>query len=133
MQIVKHNSYIAVAFLAKLSNYPIIGDYLEAFITPPLTSNAIDAFSRIHKTIKIPHDMTLTFTLFAIKDIQHRPETDKDRNKLAKLTCQFIRTLLKNNVLDLKNYIDDFEEFINSFLNIEDVVSLKKLIQGQKD
>jgi len=39
MQIVKNNSYIAVVFMAKLSNYPIIGDYFEAFLEPPLTIN----------------------------------------------------------------------------------------------
>lgn len=28
MQIVKNNSYIAVVFMSKLCNYPIVGDYL---------------------------------------------------------------------------------------------------------
>lgn len=28
MHIVKNNIYVAVAFMAKLSNYPIVGDYL---------------------------------------------------------------------------------------------------------
>lgn len=119
MQIVKNNIYIAVAFMTKLSNYPIVGDYLEAFIEPPLTINAIDVFSRLHKIVKIPHDITLSFTLFIMKDIQLRPENDKDRNKLAKLASQFIKGFIKNNVLDFKNYMDDLEEFINSLLNVE--------------
>ncbi len=133
MQIVKNNSYIAVVFMSKLSNYPIVGDYLEAFIDPPLTINSIDVFSRLHKIVKIPHDFTLSFALFMMKDVQQRPENDKDRNKLAKLTAQFIKSFIKNNVLDLKNYFDDLEEFINSFLNVEEVVALKKFMQGQKD
>lgn len=73
MQIVKNNSYIAVVFLAKLSNYPIIGDYFEVFLEPPLTINTIDVLSRLHKLVKIPHDITLSFALFMMKDVQQRP------------------------------------------------------------
>ena len=52
-----------------------------------------------------------------IKDSQQRPENDKDKNKLVKLAAQFIRSFMKNGVLDFKNYADDLEEFINSFIN----------------
>lgn len=72
MQVVKNNSYIAVVFMAKLSNYPIIGDYFEAFLEPPLTINSIDVLSRLHKVVKIPHDITLSFALFMMKDVQQR-------------------------------------------------------------
>jgi hypothetical protein len=133
MQIVKNNSYVAVMFMAKLSNYPIVGDYLETFLEPPLTVNSIDAFSRIHKLVKVPHDVTLSYVLFMMKDVQQRPENDKDRNKLAKMTAQFIKSFIKNNMLDFNNYFDDLEDFINSFLNVEEIAALKKLMQGQKD
>jgi len=73
IQIVKNNIYVAVAFMTKLSNYPIIGDYLEAFVIPPLTFNAIDVFSRLHKIVRVPHDVTLSFSLFIMKEIQLRP------------------------------------------------------------
>ena len=119
--------------MAKLSNYPIVGDYFEAFLEPPLTINSIDVLSRLHKLVKIPHDITLSFALFMMKDVVQRQENDKDKNKLAKLTAQFIRSFTRNNVLDLKNYLDDLEEFINSFLHIEEAVALKKMIQGQKE
>jgi hypothetical protein len=51
---------------------------------------------------------------------------------LAKLTSQFIKSFTRNNVLDMKNYYDDLEEFVNCFLHIEVAVALKKIIQGQK-
>jgi hypothetical protein len=107
MQIVKNNPYIAVLFMSKLCNYPIVGDYLEAFLEIPLNVNTIDTLSRLHKIVKIPHDFTLSFTLFMIKDIQQRPENDKDKNKLVKLATQFIKSFMKNSVLDFKNYADD--------------------------
>jgi len=119
MQIVMNNSYVAVVFMVKLSNYPIVGDYFEAFLEHPLTINSIDVFSRLHKLVKIPHDITLSFALFMMRDVKERPENDKDRNKLAKLTAQFIKSFTRNSVLDLKDYFDELEEFINSFLHIE--------------
>lgn len=72
MQIIKYNSYVAVVFLTKLANYPIIGDYFEIFLDPPLTINSIDVLSRLHKLVKVPHDITLSFTLFMMKDCQQR-------------------------------------------------------------
>jgi hypothetical protein len=68
-----------------------------------------------------------------MKEVMQRPENDKDRNKFAKLTTQFIRSFTRNNVLDLKNYYDDLGEFIDAFIHIEEVIALKKIIQGQKD
>jgi hypothetical protein len=68
-----------------------------------------------------------------MKDVIQRSENDKDKNKLAKLTAQFIRSFCRNNVLDLKNYEDDLAEFIDSFLHIEEAVALKKMLQGQKE
>lgn len=56
-----------------------------------------------------------------MKDIRERSETDKERSKLAKLAAQFIKSFTKNSILNLKNYEEDVEEFINSFLEVEEV------------
>lgn len=133
MQIVRNNIYIAVSFITKLSNYPVVGDYFEAFLEPPVTINSIDVFSRIHKFIKVPQEITLLFALLMMKDIKLRPDNDKDKNKMVKISAQFFKAFMKNNALDFKNYEDELEDFINSFLNIEEVVGLKKFLQGQKD
>ena len=63
--------------------------------------------SRLHKIVKIPHDVTVSFALFMMKDSEQRAENDKDRNKFAKLTAQFIKSFTKNDLLDLRNYFDD--------------------------
>lgn len=81
--------------------------------------NALDVFARLHKIVKIHHDLTLSFSLFVMKDIQQRAESDKDRNKLVKLAAQFLKSFIKNSALDFRNYFDDLEEFINTFLNVE--------------
>lgn len=98
-----------------------------------MTINSIDVFSRIHKFIKVPQEITFLFALLMMKDIKLRPDNDKDKNKLVKLSAQFFKAFMKNNILDFKNYEDELEDFINSFLNIEEVVALKKFLQGQKD
>lgn len=89
--------------------------------------------SRLHKIVKIPHEITISFALFMMKDSQQRAENDKERNKFAKLTAQFIKSFTKNDLLDMSNYLDDLEEFINMFIHVEEVVGLKKFIQKQKD
>jgi len=64
----------------------------------------MDVISRLHKLVRIPHEFTTSYALYLMKDIKERQETDKDRNKLAKLAAQFLKSFSRNNILNLKNY-----------------------------
>lgn len=105
MQIIKNaNNNTAAFFLTKLSNYPIIGDYLYMFIETPVSINIIDVLSRVHKAVKIPNDFTITFVLWMMQDISQKDDQDITKPKLAKLAASFIKSFIRNNILDFKNH-----------------------------
>ena len=70
-QIVKNgNNNMATIFLSKISNYPIVGEYLEGFLVTPMNFHMLDVMSRLHKGTKIPKEFTLSFTVTLMKDIR---------------------------------------------------------------
>lgn len=98
------NNNTAAFFLTKLSNYPIIGDFLYLFIEVSVSVNIIDVMSRLHKAVKIPTDFTSTFVLWMMHDISQKQDNDKEKSKLAKLAASFIKSFIRNNILDFKNH-----------------------------
>jgi hypothetical protein len=129
--LIKTNPFVAVSFLVKLSNYPVIGEYLESIIDCPVSLNAIDVISRLTKAARLPIEFLETYTLKNIKDAQAIPENHKDRAKIPRVLANFIKSLMKNKQLDLSKYEEDVEEFINAFIEVEEVQTLKKILRQE--
>lgn len=52
--LINNNPFVAVSFLVKLGNYPIIGDYLEGILDSNISLNSIDVVARLIKASKVP-------------------------------------------------------------------------------
>ena len=44
------------------------------------------------------------------------PENHKDRGKLPRVIATFIRSLMKNKVLDISKYEEELVDFMNAFV-----------------
>lgn len=53
--LIKTNPFVAVSYLVKLSNYPIIAEYLECILDSNLTLNSLDTISRLTKASRLPN------------------------------------------------------------------------------
>lgn len=53
--LINKNPFVAVSFLVKLGNYPIIGDYLENILDSDVSLNCIDVVARLIKASKVPN------------------------------------------------------------------------------
>ena len=47
---------MAVSFLVKMANYPLIAEYLESILASPISLNSIDVVSRLTKAARIPSE-----------------------------------------------------------------------------
>lgn len=47
------NPFVASSFLVKMSNYPLVSEYLEAIIDSQVSLNSIDVVSRLSKATKL--------------------------------------------------------------------------------
>ncbi len=53
--LIKQNPFLAVSYLVKLSNYPIISTYLDALFNCEVSVNSIDVASKLTKVAKVPN------------------------------------------------------------------------------
>ena len=109
---------MAVNFLVKLGNYPIIGDYLECILDSNISLNSIDVVARLIKASKIPGEFVEAFALKNLKESQSIPENHKERGKMARIISNFTKSLVKNKMLDLSQYSEDVHEFANYFKEV---------------
>ena len=120
-----------VSFLIKASSYPIIQIYLEALEKMEVSINSIDVFSRYLKSVKVPPQFVTKYTLKIITEFRNIPEFDKDRSKMAKIVGIYIKALVKSKVLDLSLIMPQIEEFATSFIDVDEVESLYKLLKKE--
>lgn len=116
--LIKNNPFVAVSFLVKMANYPLIADYLESILASPISLNSIDVISRLTKAARIPSEYLETYTLKNMKEAIAIPENHKDRAKMSRVIATFIRSLMKNKVLDISKYEEELSDFINAFVEI---------------
>ena len=129
--LVKNNPFVAVSFLVKMANYPIVAEYLEGILDGPLTLNAIDVVSRLTKACRLPTEFLETYSLKNLRDAQKIPENHKDRAKIPRVFSTFLKSLVKNKLLDLSKFEEEVEDFVKSFIEVEEVQSLKKLMRKE--
>ena len=106
---------MAVSFLVKMANYPIVADYLSSILQYPISLNSIDVVSRVTKASKVPLEYLETYTLKNMKEAIELTEANKDRGKLPRIIAIFIRTLAKNKLLDMSKHETELNSFIHTF------------------
>jgi hypothetical protein len=55
LSLIKNNPFVAVSFLVKMSNYPLVQEYLDAVMESQVSLNSIDVIARLTKAAKIPN------------------------------------------------------------------------------
>lgn len=60
--LIRQNPFLAVAYLVKLSNYPVLEDYLEVIKDGEVSMNSIDVILRITKLIRMPRGFIVEYT-----------------------------------------------------------------------
>lgn len=129
--LIKHNPFVAISFLVKMANYPIVSEYLEGLLDAPLTLNSIDVTSRLTKACRLPPEFLETYALKNLSEAQKIPENHKDRGKLPRVLSTFLKSLVKNNLLELGKFEAEVEDFVKSFIEVEEVQSLKRLLHKE--
>lgn len=111
-----------------MANYPLIAEYLESILLSPISLNSIDVISRLTKVARIPNEYLETYTLKNMKEAMAIPENHKDRGKLPRVIATFIRSLMKNKVLDISKYEEELIDFMNAFVEIEEIQNLRRTL-----
>ena len=106
---------------------------MESILDANISLNSIDVVARLMKASKIPGEFIEAFALKNLKESQSIPENHKERGKMARIISNFIKSLVKNKMLEIGQYAEDVHEFANYFKEVEEAQSLRRLtVQNQE-
>lgn len=128
---IKQNPFLVVAYLVKLSNYPIFETYLNSLLDLEVSINSIDVVSRVLKVVKAPKEFANEFAESVMAKIMEMSPEDKERQKLARAAVGFIKNFKKTKQVRLEEMRESLERFLDEFMGLEEVQQFRKLMNKE--
>lgn len=129
-QLVEQNPSVASAVLIKLLSSFQLHQYLEKLVDMELTLASMEVVNKLANSADLPKEF---LTLYITNCITHCEEKNKDKmqqNRLVRLVCVFIKSLIKNKIINPREMIVELQAFCIEFSKIPEASALFKLLKG---
>lgn len=128
-ELVKVNPQVAKEVLLKLINSNQISKYFTALGRMELSPNSMEFVSQITNTVQVPPEFLHMFITNCIQSCEN--ESDKYRqNRLVRLVCVFLQTLIKNKAIDASDVFLEVRTFCVDFCRTKEAAALYGVLQN---